>query len=75
MVALDVFLSVILKERFPEGKIFYDTTYGHFIFQYNDNYYDWSGVCDIADRQLIEWDKFKEYDSLWEQRIIRDCIM
>lgn len=68
------YFAIILKDRFPKGKIFYDVIYGHFIFQYKNKYYDWTGIIKPLG-YLVKWDKFDEYDSLLEKRIIRDCIM
>lgn len=68
------YFAIILKDRFPEGKIFYDVIYGHYIFLYKDKYYDWTGIINPCG-YLVEWDKFDEYDSLLKKRIIRDCIM
>lgn len=67
------YFSLILKDRFPEGSVFYDVINGHFIFKYKDNYYDWAGIVK-SNGYLIEWDKFDEYDSNQKQVIIRDCI-
>lgn len=69
------YFSVILKDRFPEGKIFYDVIYGHFIFQYENQFYDWTGICNLIDRKLVPWDEFEKYDHLQKERIIAYCIM
>lgn len=69
------FFAVILKSRFPEGKIFYDVIYGHFVFQYQNQFYDWTGLYKIKDGHLVSWDEFDEYDSLQKQVIIKYCIM
>lgn len=68
------YFAIILKDRFPEGKIYYDVIDGHFIFQYKDKYYDWVGIVE-TNGCLVEWDKFDEYDSLQKEIIVRDCIM
>lgn len=68
------YFSIILKDRFPSGKILYDVINGHFIFLYNNQYYDWTG-CIQPDGYLVEWDKFDEYDSLQKKIIVRDCLM
>lgn len=68
------YFSIILKDRFPDGKVFYDVINGHFVFKYTDVYYDWDGIIE-PDGYLVEWDKFEEYDSLLKQRIVRDCVM
>ena len=67
------YFSLILKDRFPEGSIYYDVINGHFVFKCEDNYYDWTGIVK-SNGYLIEWDKFDEYDSNQKQVIIRDCI-
>ena len=67
------YFAIILLYRFPKGIIYYDVINGHFIFKYDDYYYDWTGITE-PDGYLVEWDKFDEYDSLLKQRIIRDCI-
>lgn len=68
------YFAIILKDRFPDGKIYYDVIWKHFIFQYQNQFYDWTGMVK-PDTPLVEWDKFNEYDSLEMQRIIRDCIL
>lgn len=68
------YFSLILKDRFPDGIIYYDVIDGHFVFKYLERYYDWSGEIHPAG-YLVEWDKFDEYDSSQKQVIIRDCIM
>ena len=68
------YFAVILKDRFPEGRIYYDVIYGHFIFQYQDKYYDWTGIYKTTDGILAAWDEFDEYDSIQKKVIVRDCI-
>lgn len=67
------YFSVILKNRFPQGIIYYDVINGHFIFKYEDKYYDWTGIIN-PDGYLVEWDNLDNYDSLQKQTIIRDYI-
>ena len=69
------FFAVILKSRFPEGKIYYDVIAGHFVFQYQNKFYDWLGLYLLDDAKLVLWDEFDQYDSLQKEIIIRDCIM
>lgn len=70
------YFAVILKDRFPEGKIYYDVILGHFLFCYQDVFYDWNGIVDlISTEHLKEWKKFDDYDSLQKKRIIKDCIL
>jgi len=67
------YFSLILKDRFPSGTIYYDVIYGHFIFKYEDYYYDWTGFIEPKG-YLVDWEKFDEYDNLQKQVVIRDCI-
>lgn len=72
------YFALILKDRFPKGKVYYDVVYGHFFFKYDDKYYDWRGDASqhiIPDGYLVEWDNFNKYDTLLKQRIVRDCIL
>lgn len=68
------YFAIILKNRFPKGKIFYDVINGHFVFWYQTQYYDWTGIVN-PDGYLVEWNKFDEYDSLQKKRIIEGCIL
>lgn len=67
------YFAVILKARFPDGKIFYDAINGHFVFLIIGKYYDWTGEIE-PDGELIEWQRLGNYDRLWKERIIRDCV-
>lgn len=70
------YFALILKDRFPEGSIFYDVIDGHFVTKIDDINYDWSGVVsNNGYHYYVEWDKFNTYDSLQKERIIRDCIL
>ena len=68
------YFSVILKDRFPGGDIYYDVINGHFSYEYNGIHYDHTGAF-IPDGYLVRWDDFDEYDSIQKARIVRDCIM
>ena len=70
------YFALILKDRFPNGRILYDAIYGHFIFQLNGKAYDYSGeLVWPGGAYVVYWDDFDKYDPLLKQRIIRDCIM
>lgn len=68
------YFAVILKDRFPEGKIYYDVIWKHFVFEYQNQFYDWTGIVEL-DTPLVEWVRFDEYDSLEKGIVIRDCIL
>lgn len=69
------YFAIILKDRFPEGMIFYDVQLGHFVFKYYEYYYDWSGIYNCKEDYLIPWHLFESYDSSQKKIIERDCIM
>ncbi len=68
------YFSLILKDRFPKGEVYYDVILGHFVFKCEDNFYDWSGLIEEP-KVVIPWSTFDEFDSSWKNRIIRDCIL
>lgn len=65
--------TLILQARFETGIIYYDVINGHFIFEYNGKYYDWSGVVE-PDGFLVRWDEFEKYDAIQYKIVVRDCI-
>lgn len=67
------YMALIIKDRFPDSKIFYDVIDGHFCTKVKDIYYDWNGI--YVPIVPIEWDKFDGYDSYQKEIIIRDCLM
>lgn len=68
------YFSLILLDRFPEGEVYYDVIWGHFVFKCENSFYDWSGLIEEPET-AIPWNVFDEYDSSLKNRIIRDCIM
>lgn len=72
------YFAVILKTRFPQGDIYYDTIDGHFLFRYGSAFYDFGGTVDMSDKSagaIIDWSIFKSYDPKHYERIVRDCIL
>lgn len=70
------YFSLILHDRFKSGDILYDVLDGHFLYKYNNKYYDWSGeVSAINYDYLVVWEDFDKYDHIQKQRIITDCIL
>lgn len=68
------YFAVILKDRFPSGLIYYDVISGHFVFKYENSYYDWTGEISPS-KVVVEWNKFDEYDSLCKKRVVDGCIL
>ena len=65
--------ALILKERFPLAEIYYLPVEGHFITQIDRNFYDWTGIVQ-PNEMPIKFSDIKKNDSLWYERIIRDCF-
>ncbi len=69
------YFAQILKLRFPEGEIYYDVIWGHFLFKLGEDYYDWSGKTKLIGK-LVKWDTFKEeYDSAQYEHIVKNCVL
>lgn len=64
----------ILSIRFEHlnGEIFYDPVMGHFVYGVDGVFYDWNGVSSKA--TFLSLKEIKEKDSLWYERLIRDCV-
>lgn len=70
------YFALILKDRFPSGRIWYDVIDGHFFFEYDGRYYDYLGFVDpriVA--HSVPWGEMDKYDPLVKERIVRDCVM
>ena len=66
------YFSIILRERFPGGKVVYSPVMGHFMYLLNGNLYDINGMVECNE----DYYDFEEYpDPLQKQRIVRDCIL
>lgn len=68
------YFAIILKDRFPQGRLWYDFIDGHFIIKIDGNYYDWTGQIFPDESHLYYWTDMPLIDTLLYQRIIRDCI-
>jgi hypothetical protein len=68
------YFSIILKERFPNGKIIYDPIVGHFMYLINHKCFDALGSHKIPN-DYYDWEELKNTDYLLYNRIKRDCIM
>ena len=69
------YFAVILKTRFPEGKIVYDPVDNHFLFKYKNKLYDSNGIDKRSMKKVQDWDTYKEFDALDYYYVIKDCII
>ena len=67
------YFALILKAKFPRGRIYYDPIDGHFIFLYREHFYDWSGIVTPSDK-VIPLDLFPVYDLVQYKRVMHDCL-
>ncbi len=62
--------AYLLKELFPEGKIFWDCTEGHMYFSYQEDIYDASGFITNPPKDMIEiqlpicFQEFSKYSNV-----------
>lgn len=68
------YFALILNDRFPGGKIYYDVINGHFSYKYGGKFYDHTGEIK-PDGYLVDWMRFSDYDDLQYKIVIRDCIL
>lgn len=70
-----LWMAYILTERFPELQIVYEPIIGHFMASDMVNYYDWTGKVDdsMFSKKPILLNEIKQNDSLWYERLMRDC--
>lgn len=69
--------AFILKTRFPEGEICYNTL-NHFVFKYKNKLYDITGECsDKWDNEyLYLWDEFIKKEANSEHlEVIKQCCI
>ena len=72
------YFANILKLRFTEGEIWYDLIEDHFVFKYENEFYDWTGILSnykFRNSSLIKWNYYNETDPLHYARIVRDDIL
>lgn len=68
----------ILTNRFKELEIYYLPIIGHFVAGDGNMFFDWQGKVDLRDLyedKPIRFDDIKEQDSLYYNRLIRDCVL
>ena len=67
------YFSIILKERFKSGDVYYLPIANHFIWKYNGKFYDICGEYGTHEK-AYKWEDFKKRDISLSKRIERDCI-
>lgn len=64
------YFAVILKDRFPQGGIYYDVVDELFVFELDGRFYNWGGVVDDC-QHLVNWATFAQYDSKLREEIVQ----
>lgn len=70
--------AYILVSRFKELEIYYLPITGHFIAGNGDIFFDWQGKINLRDlcgEKPMRFDDIKKQDSLYYNRLIRDCVL
>jgi hypothetical protein len=69
--------AFILKNRFPEGEIYYNTM-NHFVFKYNNRLYDITGDCTNKwdNEYLYKWDEYQKMENGSEYiKLLEHCCV
>lgn len=68
--------AAMLNIMYPGGDIYYDTVRGHFLYFYQNDWYDVTGPVTVETCKsfLVKWSEFEQYDALQYERILRDCV-
>jgi len=66
------YFAVILKERFPGGRIMYDPIDGHFLYEIEDEFFDWNGLAIDVSERVFDFESMD--DEKYKNHLIRDCI-
>lgn len=74
MNGLCYWFAYILKGRFPDGEIWYDSVFNHFYFVLDDIAYDVRGKVDLP-INAMKWCDYEKHDSVHYQRIVKYCIL
>ena len=67
------YFSIILKERFKDGKIYYLPIAIHFVLKNNGKFYDGCGEYGTNEK-AYDWENFKKQNVSLSKKIERDCI-
>ena len=65
--------AIILCNIF-NGGLYYLPIENHFITKIGENYYDINGKVELKEKSYL-WEKYKNFDELEFNRIVRDCIL
>jgi hypothetical protein len=68
------YFALILKDRFPKGKIVYEVIDGHFMLLYRGHLYDFKGKHEKKGK-FVDWETFDEYDANIKRKVIKGCLM
>ena len=67
------YFALILHDRFPDLRIYYDTVWGHFVVGDGTHFYDWTGECQDGYVYIL-WDEMEKFDEAQYKRIVKYCI-
>ena len=67
--------AVILKNIYPEGRIIYSQSLGHFLLEIDEEYYDITGKVDADILDKAYFDTLYYTDSSLYRSLLRDCVL
>lgn len=68
------YFAIILCDRFPKLKIYYEPIEGHFLAGDGINFYDANGKYDLRFQPKL-FEEIQKEDPLWAKRIRKSCII
>lgn len=66
------YFAIILKDKYPNGRIIYDPIIGHFMLKIKNKAYDFMGIHQLPET-FYYWDELEKEDELLYKRLRRDC--
>lgn len=69
------FFALILIDRFPSLRMYYDPIEGHFVVSSDgETFFDWSGIRRYPDKKLpLSLETIEESEPQWYARIMKGC--
>lgn len=68
-----MWFAIILKLRFPEVEVCYLPIPGHFVVEFNKEYFDWTGQVEVSNQPVNNFFELMKEDPLYAKRIIEAC--
>lgn len=68
-----LWFATILRLRFPEVIICYLPIPGHFVVEFQGEYFDWTGLVEIGKQPVYVFTELMKIEPNYTQRILEAC--